>query len=190
MRDPSKIVFKAGNLEKMSSDRTATFIASDESEDLHGDIIRVKGWDLTQFKRNPVLLWGHKSDEPPIGKVTSIGIRGKQLVADVKFLPAEVNAFAEQIYQTVKAGILNAVSVGFQPLEYGIRKDEKDRFVGYEFTKQALHELSVVSVPSDPNALAVAKALHIDVDKFFAPPVVSDTMKGNRRYVDVLKLRV
>ena len=51
--------------------------------------------------------------------------------------------------------ILKAVSVGFQPIEANPRKSG-----GYEFVRSALHEVSLVAVPANPSALAVAKAAY------------------------------
>ena len=52
------------------------------------------------------------------------------------------------------------MSVGFRPKEYE-PLDKDNPFSGYRFTKQTLIETSLVSVPANPNALAVAKSLHI-----------------------------
>src|SRR6185503_19793407 len=70
------------------SARTMRFVASDESVDRSGDIIRASGWQLDNFRKNPVFLWAHKSSEPPIGKVTSIGVERTQLMADVELAAA------------------------------------------------------------------------------------------------------
>ena len=35
------------------------FVASDESVDRYGDIIRASGWQLDNFRKNPVLLFAH-----------------------------------------------------------------------------------------------------------------------------------
>jgi HK97 family phage prohead protease len=145
--------------------RKATFIASSEDVDRYGDIIRVEGWDLQHFKTNPILLFGHKSRDLPVGRVTDIGVKGKQLIADVEFVPKEMNDFAESVYQMVKAGFLNAVSVGFRPTKMpnDIKDPETNKWTGgFEFIAQELLELSVVPVPALPGALAIARSLGVD----------------------------
>lgn len=183
--------FKAGTLSELK-DRKATFIASDESEDRMGDIIRAKGWELSEFRKNPVLLWGHNASELPIGIVEDIRVVGKQLMADVVFATKELNPFADHVFQMVKAGIIRAVSVGFSPDETKVRLDKKGNFLGYEFLKQQLHELSVVNVPANANALAVAKQLHIserDHRKLFGDSVTSDAIKRERENLAIAKVK-
>ena len=40
------------------------FVISDGSLDRHGTRINPKGWDLTNFKKNPIALFGHDSRFP------------------------------------------------------------------------------------------------------------------------------
>jgi hypothetical protein len=62
----------------------------------------------------------------------------------------------------VQAGILRAVSVGFRPIESKpLNEKDKDPFGPQRFTKHELVETSLVSIPANPNALAVVKSLHI-----------------------------
>jgi hypothetical protein len=63
----------------------------------------------------------------------------------------------------VEADILRAVSVGFRPIKSEPRNPEKP-FAGELFVRQELVETSVVAVPANPNALAVAKSLNISED--------------------------
>lgn len=143
--------------------RLMKVIASDESVDRYGDIIRVAGWELGNFIRNPVLLFGHQSYMPPIGTVPDVGVKGKRLMAQCKFLAEGVYDWADTIWRIVEAKALRAVSVGFIPLAwdyiYEDKKDPESRITGYEFTKQDLLELSIVPVPANANALSVAKSL-------------------------------
>jgi hypothetical protein len=52
------------------------------------------------------------------------------------------------------------VSVGFRPKEH-TQLDSQNPFSGLRFTKQELVETSLVSVPANPNALAIAKSLGV-----------------------------
>lgn len=147
---------------KAASDGLVSFIASTASEDRMGDVIRQDGWDLKAYKKNPVVLFGHDHSKP-IGKAHNIRVKDGALTADFEFASAEVDEFAAKIGRMVKAGYLNAVSVGFQPLEVKPRKNG-----GYEFLKSELLEISVVSVPANSEALAFAKSLGIDQSRVFA----------------------
>jgi hypothetical protein len=64
-----------------------------------------------------------------------------------------------EVHAAVDAGVLRAVSVGFHPSKY--EPIEGSKTGGLRFTEQELVECSLVSVPANPNALALAKALGI-----------------------------
>lgn len=156
---------------KEESDRVVRFVASDETPDRVGDVIQVAGWNLTQYKRNPVVLWGHDSNSmPPIGKSVNVrrgkGANGKAaLLASIQFAPKEAYEFADTVYQLTKAGYLNAVSVGFLPRDTKELTDKERTKLGMPsyglmYTKADLLEISVVSVPANPSALVTgAKSL-------------------------------
>jgi HK97 family phage prohead protease len=141
--------------------RTIRFVFSDGTVDRSGDSIDPNGWDLTEFVKNPVALWAHDSDAPPIGRASNIGpVKGK-LLGDIEFIPPEISAFADMIFRMVEGGYINAVSVGFMPLEYSF-VSEQDRPFGIDFKRQELLEISLCPVPCNPNALIDARAKGID----------------------------
>jgi HK97 family phage prohead protease len=143
-------------------ERHVKFVASDESVDRYGDIIRATGWQLDNFRQNPVLLFGHQSRALPVGSVDPIQVVGTQLIADCNFLPPGATQMADEVWACVDAGALRAVSVGFAPTgPMNMLLDNNGNWTGYEFTSQELLELSVVPVPANPQALAVAKSLGI-----------------------------
>ena len=65
----------------------------------------------------------------------------------------------DEIRELVEAGILRAVSVGFRPLEYAARPGSKSG--GKIYLRSELMEASLVSIPANPNALAVARQMKI-----------------------------
>lgn len=135
------------------------FVLSDASPDRYGDIVEVDGWDYENFKKNPIALFGHNNSFP-IGKWQNIKLNaGKDLRAELVLAPKGTSDRIDEIRKLVDAGILRAVSVGFRPLEYSQIKG--DDGMGMRFIKHELVEASVVSVPANPNALAVAKSLNI-----------------------------
>jgi len=132
-------------------ERTLEAVASDETKDRYRDIIRADGWDLKNFKKNPVLMFGHDYRQPPIGKVIDIGVRDKKLVFKAKFATAEEYPFADTIFKLYKGGYMKAFSVGFYPKEW---KDLEDG--GREYLKQELLEISAVPIPANPSAVTMA----------------------------------
>jgi HK97 family phage prohead protease len=134
-------------------------IASDESLDSHGTIIRAAGWDLDRYRKNPVLLWAHKasgmfvSPEPEdVLGTADVNVVDGRLVANLKFSPEGVNPKADRVFAQMSAGVLRGLSVGFRPREweYEERGDEEIMVI----TRQELAEISVVPIPSNPNTLA------------------------------------
>jgi HK97 family phage prohead protease len=139
--------------------RTLRFTISTAAIDRDLDTVAVAGWQLDNFVRNPVVLWAHRADEPPIGKAVDIGRDDNRLHAAVQFLPAEgygkASDVAEMIYKMVADGYLSATSVGFRPLKWDFSPDRDDGgfFPGIDFEEQELVELSICPVPSNPDAL-------------------------------------
>lgn len=141
-------------------DRCLRFTISTGIVDRERDTIAVAGWDLTQFLRNPVVLWGHDAESLPIGKALDVRVEGDALKATVRFIPAETperGQFAEAVYQMARSGFLGATSVGFRPIKWDFTDDpergSEDWFPGIDFQQQELVELSVVTVPANPEAL-------------------------------------
>jgi len=145
--------------------RTLTLVASTEAVDRYGDIIRVKGWKLANYLKNPVFLWGHRSSDPPIGRSVRVWTETNPpaLVHDVQFATKEQYPFADTIYRLYKGKFLNATSVGFIPLSEPTPAydAEGNPTGGSEFANQELLELSGASIPANPEALGRA----LDSDK-------------------------
>ena len=148
-----ELVYKQFELEG-STKSTVRFVASNETEDGDGDIIRVSGWDLRRFKRNPIILFGH-NHMLPIGVSTRTAVEDKTLVQDIKLADEGTSEFIDTVRKLIDQKILRAVSVGFRATVPPSPRQNKDGdFVGFEFNGQELLETSIVSVPSNAEALA------------------------------------
>lgn len=135
------------------------FVLSDATVDRYGDIIDPAGWDLKWFKKNPIALFGHSSSFP-IGTWSNVRVEGGKLKAKLDLAAKGTSARIDELINLVEQGILRAVSVGFRPLQNEpIDKDKP--YGGQRYTKQELLETSLVSVPANPAALAVAKSLNV-----------------------------
>lgn len=121
-------------------------LASTSAVDRQGDSIDQTGWDLTNFKLNPVMPWAHDYSALPIAKATSIETTEKGLEAEFEFAPAEGNPMAQQVKVLYDNGYLNAVSVGFIP---------KTR-AGNIIKTAELLEISFVPVPANQEALRLS----------------------------------
>jgi HK97 family phage major capsid protein/HK97 family phage prohead protease len=135
------------------------FVLSDDTVDRYGDIVDPKGWVLANFKKNPIALFGHSSSFP-IGTWSDVKVEGNKLVAFLNFAARGTSARIDELISLVEQGILRAVSVGFRPLQSEpIDKDKP--YAGQRYTKQELLETSLVSVPANPAAVALAKSLNL-----------------------------
>ena len=153
-KDLSTITEDMGN-------RTVRFTISKEVVDRDGDILRASGVDFTNYMKNPVFLSFHNSREFPLGKVTRFWVEGNSVKADVYFPtieelstnPEQASEKAKLVdfcYNCYKTGMLNAVSVGFIPLEW-IETEN-----GFDILKWELLEFSAVAVPANQDAIAEA----------------------------------
>lgn len=156
--------FLTGYLQKQNDNDSRSFevIASTDALDREGERIDQGGWELDNYMKNPVILWAHNIDTPPIGKATSVKVKGDSLIIEGEFASAEANPLAEQIRILFKEGIQQAVSVGFIPLERE----------GETITRAELLELSFVPVPANPEAIAVQKRFNLDKRLVIVSPLV------------------
>jgi Caudovirus prohead serine protease len=158
--------------------RTIDFVSSTESVDRYGDSIKVSGWKTDTYMRNPVVLWSHRHDQPPIGKTLSLSIESAPkpaLIQRVQFADKATYEFADQVFRLYQGGFLRSVSVGFLPLSQPTPILDADgrSTGGYEFTSQELLELSAVPIPANPDCVSRAIDAGIittaDATKVFAP---------------------
>lgn len=140
-------------------------VASDENVDRYGDVIRAKGWELDAYRKNPIVLFGHKSSE--IVGTADVRVSGKRLLADISLADAGTSATVDAVRSLVGQKILRATSVGFRPtVEPVVIRDAKnDEITGFEYVGQELLELSLVAVPANPQALALMKSFSLEVQR-------------------------
>ncbi len=173
----AKLVSENKASKVLEQDRILTFRASDESVDRAGDIVRVAGWEFTDFEKNPVFLDGHDYRKAPIGRVVKVwkeesdsgAATGKSIMARVYFPNKDISEASDAAYRGVKGGLYSAVSVGFQPSSINNPEGQEERDAlglgryGVEFLKQKLWELSLVTVPANSNALVINSAEHAEI---------------------------
>lgn len=153
-------------LKSPTENRVLRFIGSNETEDRDGDVIRANGWQLENYKKNPVFLWAHDYTVPPIGRALDVRVVNNQLIFDIEFPVKGVYPLADTVYELYKGGFMKATSVGFQGKEFEPRQGG-----GTLYKKQELLELSAVPVPANPEALQLAKSKGLvtsATEKFFS----------------------
>jgi len=138
------------------AERVLEFIASTAQVDRYGDIIEVEGWELDNWLKVPVILYGHDYGGFPIGQgVSAIKDPLRGLVIQAKFATAQENPEADIAYRLALGGYIRAVSVGFMDLEREPILDNEGNRTGWRFKRAELLEVSLVAVPANPGALIV-----------------------------------
>lgn len=129
-------------------------IVASNSVDRHGEVLDIKGLDISKYKENPVVAWAHNYEEPPIAKALSIRKTSDgKLVSRMQFA-IDIYPFANQIYKLYKYGFMKAFSIGFIPLEINDNV----------YTKSEMLEYSAVLLPANPDALALSQMKKLGID--------------------------
>jgi HK97 family phage prohead protease len=137
---------------KFVGDRQVEVIASDATRDRMGDVLVPGGCDITNYRRNPVVLAQHDANQPIARATVSVGV--DRVTALIEFPPAGTSATSDSYLRLMKTGVISAVSVGFLPVEWEPLRDG-----GLKYTRWELIELSCVSVPANPNAIVTGKSV-------------------------------
>jgi len=138
-----------------------TFICSDESINRYGFRVLTAGIDLSQFKKNPVMLfnhermsWGGDIYNGPIGRWDNITTKDGQLLAD-PIIDAN-DPKGSILSSKVENDFIRAASIGFQIIETS--EDPKLMMPGQTrptVTKCKLVEISLVDIPANTNAISL-----------------------------------
>jgi HK97 family phage prohead protease len=141
----------------LSDDSPLRVVMASEGRQADGIDLRMSGADLSRYRANPVLGYGHSyygRTNLPIGRVDpgSIAVSGAQLVGELEF--DQGDEFAREIERKMRAGYINAVSIGFDVRQW--ESSDQSYWKGGVATKWELSELSVVPVPMDAAALVTA----------------------------------
>lgn len=126
------------------------FVATDETLDRYNEVIKLDGWQLDNFRRNPVVVDSHdySSVLKILGSAPSLAVTGGKMVNRVRF--ALDNPLGAIAYKMSRAGFIKSQSVGFIPIAWknGVEKNEPERI----YLQQELIEISLVAVPANPGA--------------------------------------
>lgn len=129
--------------------RTITGIATTPKVDSYGDIVDPMG---VQY-RGPVNLFLYHQQSKPVGnvefgKATKAGIPFTATLPDVREDGA-VRDRVNEAWHSLKYKLLQAVSIGFKPLEF----THLENSGGMHFKSWEMLELSLVGVPANPDAM-------------------------------------
>ncbi len=173
-----------------SKKEKVSFVASSATPDRYGDIIDQKGWLLDSYKKNPVVLLNHDSNQLPIGK-GNVYIRNDKLTIDVEFDSEDPRA--KEVERKAKKGFMNAVSVGFRPLESKSRSElpTDHKYYGQRgmyYSKAELLEVSIVTIPANGEATMLEQKFYNAMKEEIlreVKEVMKDTLIVNKHILNV-----
>lgn len=156
-------------------------IATTPAPDRVGDIVEPLG---VKFQNPMPLLWQHRHDSP-VGKVrfdkpTAKGITFTAELSQIDE-PGTLKDRLDEAWQSVKLGLVSAVSIGFRALKYDVMSEG-----GLRFKETEVYELSLVTIPANSQAIiAAVKSLDAGASAEKRPPVSRKAhsvkfIRGNR----------
>jgi HK97 family phage prohead protease len=170
-------------------DRTYDFVISSETRDSYGTVFLIDGWDLTRYNANNVVAYNHHAfgpDPDTLIGTSTIRKEGKQLIA--RLVLEEGNPIAEKVKRKLDNGTLKGASVGAMPHEgrWGNRDAGEDPDTIY-FTRSELMEWSVVSIPSNPDALKRSASEELVINSIPKPTKEKNSRADSR---DEIRARI
>jgi HK97 family phage prohead protease len=130
-------------------------VISTSQVDRRGDVILPAGLsNAAEYLKNPVVLWAHQRNVPPIGTCTKLEILPDQIVAETQF--SQATPLARDLFRLYAEGTLRGWSIGFVPKSARPRRRQREEPAGLFFDSWELLEYSAVPIPDNPQALTLA----------------------------------
>lgn len=172
--------------EKKSIDeenRTVEFVISTNSYDRYKDRVKPSGCKSDAYMRNPVVLIDHSyKAENVVATSIDISIEEDYITSIAKFPKEGISEKSDMVFEKLKAGLLNAVSIGFKPLKY-----MRNEAGGYDIEEWELLEYSIVAVPANGEALQVGKSYE-ELDEAIKKALKSYFEEASQSDVDIEKI--
>ncbi len=136
------------------ADRTIEHTITRRIVDRDGDVVEPRGGRLENFRKNPVVLFGHDSWAFPIGRNVELDVTDEEIRALTQFAGLDqAHPQAETAYRLMRDGFLKAASIGFMPITWSEDKALPAQD-GWWFKEWELYEYSIVPIPANPDAVA------------------------------------
>lgn len=130
------------------------YVVLDSTVLTNGLRVLVDGVDISQFQKNPVMLYDHNDWQLPIGKWENVRKENGMILADAVLDWEDKSERSQEIFGKVERGFLNACTAGLVDLdasmEPGMMLDAQD---GPTITKCRLREISLTPIGRNHNGL-------------------------------------
>ena len=157
-----------------------TFLVSDESDNSHGFKVLTEGIDITQFEKNPIMLYMH--ERPTIiGRWENLKKEDGKLYADAVFDTESEKG--KEIARQVEKDFLRGASIG---ITY-----QKEDLKNGVLEKCRLFEISIVDIGSNPNALKLyddTETVELYFKDIIAQNVIAEKLNlDDRSYTNIIQ---
>ena len=156
MQDRYSLIYEGKSVKDKTD--TYTFVVSTPDIDRVGDSINVRGIDLSEYKKNAIVLRNHKG--VGIGAASSIKVIDNKLIAECQF--HEITEESRETKAMIDGGYLKTASIGFEPIKMDTREltdEDKKAIKGRPWIrnitliqKSIMLEFSIVDLPANINA--------------------------------------
>ena len=170
-----KRIFVGGTVKEMSeTDRTDISVITSDAVDRDREVMNVRGLNLDQFRKNPVVTWAHRYDMLPVGKCMWIKPEGSAVKAKTRYSTKPdgwgSEWFPDAVWHMIQSGDLKGKSIGclrrkgHSPTPDEIRARPDFAEVRWIYDEVILCEYAVATVQSNPEAVveAIAKGVVSD----------------------------
>ena len=132
------VIKRASSSDAMMEDDEEEYMSSGMAStmdlDFSNDFLPPEAWDLSVFKKNPLIFYNHKQSDLPIGMANKIQTNDRGLKVQIKYAVNE-NPAASIIYKLVKGKYIRQHSVGFVATK-SITKGQK----GFDEVNKSMRE--------------------------------------------------
>jgi len=138
----------------MKQRKPIPYVVLDSSVLTNGLRVLVEGVDISQFQKNPVMLYDHNDWQLPIGRWENVRKENGLILADAVLDYEDTDKDVQRIIGKVERGFLNACTAGLVDLE---ASDDSlltlPGQTGYTVTKCRLREISITPLGRNHNGL-------------------------------------
>jgi HK97 family phage prohead protease len=149
-----------------------------------GLVLPPKACDLSQYLKNPVVLRGHNQDAP-IARSDDLRVSDEAIRDRITFPPEGVSSLADETYGLIRAGVLNAMSIGFD-ITSSVPIDPNRPGTGRKATNWILFEVSVVGVGADPDSVVTARRRSQSGAIFPQLPLIEQVARARLAHFDAV----
>ena len=155
----------------------------------YGTRVLTSGLDISQYERNPVLLYMHERGEV-IGYMKDLRLEGDELTGEPVF--DEASELSQRCKKQWDFGSLRMVSIGIDIIETS--ESEEYLLPGQSrptITKSKLDEVSVVDIGANDDAIVLKKngeRIYLGKDGDCVLPLINNQQKSNEMKVNEIAL--